>query len=102
MSQARLVLTDSGGIQEETTVLGVPCITLRTSTERPITVSQGTNQLVDPGDRAAILEAVDDVLASAVPLPQRPEHWDGRAAGRIVEMIAEWAASVSVRKKSFG
>jgi UDP-N-acetylglucosamine 2-epimerase (non-hydrolysing) len=93
MSRARLVLTDSGGVQEETTVLGVPCLTLRTSTERPVTVTEGTNRLVDPDDEAAILMAVDEVLSAPMPEAVRPELWDGHAADRIVTVIAEWAAN---------
>src|SRR5665647_3731917 len=93
MDGARLVLTDSGGIQEETTVLGVPCLTLRTTTERPVTVTEGTNRLVDPCDAAAIVGAVDDVLAAPMPQAHRPELWDGHAAERIVAVIADWAAS---------
>ena len=92
MDASRLVLTDSGGIQEETTVLGVPCLTIRTTTERPVTVSQGTNRLVDPCDGAAIVRAVDDVLAAPPPpAGRRPELWDGHAAERIVAVIADWA-----------
>jgi len=95
MDGARLVLTDSGGIQEETTVLGVPCLTLRTTTERPITVTEGTNRLVDPYDAAAIVGAVDEVLAAPMPVAVRPELWDGHAAERIVAVIAEWATQRS-------
>lgn len=91
LAQARLVLTDSGGIQEETTVLGVPCLTLRKNTERPVTVTEGTNSLVDPEDEAAIDRAVDDTLEGRPdPRPRRPELWDGRAAERIVEELAGW------------
>jgi UDP-N-acetylglucosamine 2-epimerase (non-hydrolysing) len=95
MAQARLVLTDSGGVQEETTVLGVPCVTVRTTTERPVTVSEGTNRLVDPYDQAAVLAAVRSAmhaLQSATPAyaSRRPELWDGHAAGRIVTAIVEW------------
>jgi UDP-N-acetylglucosamine 2-epimerase (non-hydrolysing) len=83
---SRLVLTDSGGLQEETSVLGVPCLTLRENTERPVTTTLGTNRLVgtDP-DRiaAAALEAlVEDVSPRHIPL------WDGRAAGRIVDALS--------------
>ena len=88
------MLTDSGGIQEETTVLGVPCLTLRTSTERPVTVAEGTNRLIDPYDAAGIVGAVDDVLSAPMPAAgHRPELWDGHAAQRIVAVIAAWAAA---------
>ena len=90
MAGARLVLTDSGGIQEETTALGIPCITLRESTERPITVSAGTNSVVGT-DPARIRSAFDAALAGST-AGRIPELWDGRAAGRIVADIARWAA----------
>jgi len=80
---ARIVLTDSGGLQEETTALGIPCLTLRENTERPITVEQGTNRLVG-GDPARIAAAVDEVL-DAPAAGRRPALWDGRAAVRIAE-----------------
>ena len=85
MSSARMVLTDSGGIQEETTVLGVPCLTLRDNTERPITISEGTNQLVGR-DRAGILAGAARVTAGEI-TPRRPELWDGRAGRRIAEVL---------------
>jgi len=87
MAQARLVLTDSGGIQEETTVLGVPCVTVRKSTERPVTITEGTNRLADPDDVEAIMRAVDEALAAAA-TPSRPELWDGHAGERIVGALA--------------
>lgn len=86
MTHARLVLTDSGGIQEETTALGVPCITARTTTERPITISMGTNVLVKP-TREGILQAVETFLHGHHPVGSLPPLWDGRAAERIVEKI---------------
>jgi UDP-N-acetylglucosamine 2-epimerase (non-hydrolysing) len=89
MADARLVLTDSGGIQEETTILGVPCLTLRWNTERPITVDMGTNRLVgtDPDQiRAGSLAVLD----AAPPDPRRPPLWDGRAGERIADAIVAW------------
>jgi UDP-N-acetylglucosamine 2-epimerase (non-hydrolysing) len=92
MSQARLVFTDSGGIQEETTALGIPCLTFRESTERPVTVTHGTNQLlgVDPARTGT---AVDEVLAGRGPEGRIPALWDGRAAERILEILAPPVAS---------
>lgn len=89
MSGATLVLTDSGGLQEETTALGVPCLTLRENTERPITVDHGTNSLVGR-DRAAILAGVDDILNSGGKRGRVPELWDGHAAERIAADLAAW------------
>lgn len=82
---AKLVITDSGGVQEETTVLGVPCLTVRDSTERPITISEGTNRLVGR-DRHRIVAAARDALAGRFPA-RRPQLWDGRAAPRIAEVL---------------
>jgi UDP-N-acetylglucosamine 2-epimerase (non-hydrolysing) len=92
MDGARLVFTDSGGIQEETTALGVPCLTFRATTERPITITDGTNQLVglDPGRVAA---AVDGVLGDRRPVHRCPELWDGHAAERIVSVLAAGSAA---------
>jgi UDP-N-acetylglucosamine 2-epimerase (non-hydrolysing) len=89
MSQAKCVLTDSGGIQEETTALGVPCLTLRWNTERPVTVSQGTNLLVgsDPDRIRAGFEAI---LNGAPRAAERPPLWEGQAAKRIVDVIEKW------------
>jgi len=91
MSSATLVLTDSGGMQEETTALGVPCLTLRENTERPITIEQGTNTLVGR-DGGAITRAVDEILAGKGKRGRVPEFWDGRAAERIVAHLADWLA----------
>lgn len=89
MSRAVTVLTDSGGIQEETTALGVPCLTLRENTERPITVEQGTNTLVGI-DPQAVLAGVDDILRQGGKRGRVPELWDGRAAQRIAAHLAGW------------
>jgi UDP-N-acetylglucosamine 2-epimerase (non-hydrolysing) len=91
LSRARLVLTDSGGVQEETTALGVPCLTMRPNTERPITVEQGTNTLV-PRDADRVLALVDEVLRSGGKRGRTPEYWDGQAAGRIAAHLAGWLA----------
>lgn len=89
LSAATVVLTDSGGLQEETTALGVPCLTLRENTERPITVEQGTNILVGT-DRNAIVHGVDDILAGRGKRGRVPELWDGHAAERIVADLWPW------------
>lgn len=83
---AKLVLTDSGGIQEETTVLGVPCLTLRENTERPITVSQGTNRIVGT-DPVAIRREVRKILDGNAKVGRVPDLWDGGAAQRIVDVL---------------
>lgn len=83
---AAVVLTDSGGLQEETTALGVPCLTLRENTERPITVTEGTNTIVGR-DRILILEEIHKVLKGKGKAGKRPELWDGRAAERIVDTL---------------
>lgn len=91
LGRARLVLTDSGGVQEETTALGVPCLTMRPNTERPITVEHGTNTLV-PRDAAVVLRLVDDIMSSGGKRGRTPELWDGQAAGRIAAHLAGWLA----------
>jgi UDP-N-acetylglucosamine 2-epimerase (non-hydrolysing) len=96
MANAKLALTDSGGVQEETTALAVPCLTLRDNTERPITVSQGTNTVVGR-DRALVAETVDAILAGGGKRGRRPELWDGRAAPRIAKHLAGWLASRGTR-----
>lgn len=87
---AKIVLTDSGGVQEETTALGVPCITLRDTTERPVTVTEGTNVLVGT-DKDKIIAAAQEYLAqTAGDVKPRPQLWDGRAAERIVAAMSLW------------
>jgi UDP-N-acetylglucosamine 2-epimerase (non-hydrolysing) len=91
LAGSRLVLTDSGGIQEETTALAVPCLTMRDNTERPITVEQGTNTLVGrDGDR--IRACVEDILRTGGKQGRVPDLWDGSAAVRIAEHLAGWLA----------
>jgi len=87
-SHARLILTDSGGLQEESTALGIPCLTLRENTERPVTVTHGTNRVV--GTRTAdIVEGFEQALA-APPPPRMPELWDGHAAQRVAAVISRF------------
>jgi UDP-N-acetylglucosamine 2-epimerase (non-hydrolysing) len=86
-ASASVVLTDSGGVQEETTVLGVPCLTLRDNTERPVTVTQGTNVLVGSAPERIVHEALE-VLRGRVRAGSRPELWDGHAAERLVEVLS--------------
>jgi UDP-N-acetylglucosamine 2-epimerase (non-hydrolysing) len=90
---AAVVLTDSGGVQEETTVLGVPCVTLRDSTERPITVTQGTNVVVGH-DAGRVLAAVEAAMAGGA-TPHRPDLWDGAAAPRVIDVLAHCAARLA-------
>jgi UDP-N-acetylglucosamine 2-epimerase (non-hydrolysing) len=83
---ARWVLTDSGGLQEETTALGIPCLTLRDSTERPVTVTHGTNTVVGL-DTAVLRAEIDKLFAGETKAGRIPERWDGRAAARIVDIL---------------
>ena len=92
MRDAQVVLTDSGGIQEETTALAVPCLTMRENTERPITVDEGTNTLVGR-DCKHIMACVEEILAGRGKRGQRPELWDGHAAERIASHLATWLAA---------
>jgi UDP-N-acetylglucosamine 2-epimerase (non-hydrolysing) len=90
MDRARVVLTDSGGIQEETMILGTPCLTLRENTERPITIEMGMNKLIgsDPG---VLVREARAILAAPRPKPQQPPLWDGHAGERIADAIMSWA-----------
>lgn len=88
MAESRLVLTDSGGLQEETTALGIPCLTLRENTERPITVTEGTNTIVG-NNTEAILKASFDILRNGGKAGRIPELWDGKTAIRIADLIDE-------------
>jgi UDP-N-acetylglucosamine 2-epimerase (non-hydrolysing) len=85
-SQARVIVTDSGGLQEESTVLGIPCLTLRENTERPVTVSLGTSTLVGR-DTKLLMQMVDDVLAGRYKKGRAPDDWDGRAGERIGQEV---------------
>jgi len=87
LADSRAVLTDSGGIQEETTYLGIPCFTLRANTERPITLTAGTNTLLglDPAAISTIPEALAKLPAQR---PEPPPLWDGRASERIADIVA--------------
>ncbi len=86
MSQSRVVLTDSGGIQEETTYLGIPCITLRDNTERPVTVTMGTNRLVGT-DSEKLMEALNTALNNFKKDHQTPPLWDGKTSDRIIDVV---------------
>ena len=94
MAPAALVLTDSGGLQEETTALGIPCLTMRENTERPITVAQGTNTMVGR-DRSAILQGVAEILAGRGKRGRVPELWDGHAAERIARDLSRWLSTTA-------
>ena len=97
MIEAKFVLTDSGGIQEETTALGVPCLTLRENTERPVTISEGTNRLVGL-DNKKIIAAAEDILDRGAGRRGIPELWDGKAAMRIVESMSSFFLNASAGK----
>ena len=84
MFNCRFVITDSGGIQEETTYLGIPCLTIRPNTERPVTISQGTNQLCEVKDLEDKAEAI---ISGRIPQANKIEYWDGKTAGRVVELL---------------
>jgi len=91
VSHAKCLITDSGGIQEETTYLGVPCLTLRNSTERPITLDQGTNILTPPAHMPDnVIKALDIILGGDTKSGQCPPLWDGNTATRIADHLKEW------------
>ena len=89
MSQASLVLTDSGGLQEETTALGIPCLTLRENTERPVTVTEGTNTVVGV-DPERIVAAARSALSGNGKAGRIPALWDGKASERIADVFRSW------------
>jgi UDP-N-acetylglucosamine 2-epimerase (non-hydrolysing) len=89
MANSKLVLTDSGGVQEETTVLGVPCITLRKNTERPVTVEQGTNLLVSIDANKVVEQSLEAISNGINTREKLPELWDGKAGQRIIEILLE-------------
>jgi UDP-N-acetylglucosamine 2-epimerase (non-hydrolysing) len=89
LANAKVVLTDSGGIQEETTKMSVPCLTMRDNTERPITVEQGTNTLVGRNRELAV-QCVEEILRTGGKRGRLPELWDGRASERIAAHLAAW------------
>lgn len=101
LADARLVVTDSGGVQEETTVLGVPCLTVRDTTERPVTVTSGTNTVVGRDPDRLVKEAVA-ALVGPIPLARLPERWDGRAGERVVEYLRTELESSSVHVSAPG
>jgi UDP-N-acetylglucosamine 2-epimerase (non-hydrolysing) len=96
-SSARLVLTDSGGIQEETTALDIPCITLRENTERPITVEMGTNVVVGTDTSKIVSAATAALNGSAKTTPRQPPLWDGHTSERILDALEEFAAAQDAR-----
>ncbi len=87
MENAALVLTDSGGVQDETTFLGVPCLTLRTTTERPVTINLGTNELIPEPNAGTIRQKIRQILSGQWKTGTRPELWDGQSARRIAEIL---------------
>jgi UDP-N-acetylglucosamine 2-epimerase (non-hydrolysing) len=101
MSHASLVITDSGGIQEETTVLGVPCLTVRHNTERPVTTEQGTNRLVG-NDPRKLLEAALGILDGRRKNYTTPKFWDGRAAERIISVLLDQYGPADLRNRARG
>jgi len=94
LSVAEAVLTDSGGVQEESTMLGTPCLTLRPNTERPVTITSGTNRLVSP---SSLPSELDEVIAKGRSKDwPTPELWDGHAGERVAHVIVQWLAQNSI------
>jgi UDP-N-acetylglucosamine 2-epimerase (non-hydrolysing) len=87
VSRCTIAVTDSGGLQEETTYLGIPCVTLRENTERPITVTEGTNRLIRSEQ---LIDSVESALRGQWPKGKRPDRWDGKAAGRACTSLKNW------------
>ena len=90
-SHARIILSDSGGLQEESTALGIPCLTLRENTERPVTITHGTNRLVGTGTRA-IVDGFAEAMATRPNTQRRPDLWDGKTAGRVADVLQRFLA----------
>ena len=97
MREARLVITDSGGVQEETTALGIPCLTVRENTERPTTIDEGTNTLVGTCPHA-LITAAEDILKVGGKRGRIPALWDGHAAVRIADQIEAFLRGSRARK----
>ncbi len=96
-SEATFIVTDSGGVQEESTWWGVPCLTLREDTERPITIEEGTNTLIG-GNYQLLEEKVDEILAGSYKKGKVPKFWDGKAAKRVIENLMEIESKYSFEK----
>ena len=88
MADSRFVMTDSGGVQEETTILSIPCLTLREETERPVTVKVGTNKVVGTKEKDIVREALK-ILNGKIKKGKTPKYWDGKTAKRIISIILE-------------
>lgn len=85
---AKVVLTNSGGIQEETTILGVPCLTLRDETERPVTVKQGTN-IITGLNKDKVIKEFNKIVSGRIKVTKIPKYWDGKAAKRIIKILIQ-------------
>ena len=89
VKESKVVITDSGGIQEETTFLSIPCLTIRSTTERPVTISEGSNTLLDM-DEKLILDEIQKILDNKYKSGKIPRLWDGKASERIVSVTADY------------